>query len=196
METKAKFKSRPYKCESDEVLISDMKNVAASLNQNFLSTPDYDKYGEYCHGTIIRRFGSWAKACEKAGLELTAYQKNCNIGEETLIGDLRRVAEDLKKKNVLVREYGEFGRYGPNAIIHRFGSWNAALKAAGLEITIIKKYTDEEMFAELGRLWNKLGRQPKSTDFLDGASTICINTFFRRFGGWRGALDAFISRRI
>lgn len=38
-----------------------------------------------------------------------------------------------------------------------------------------------------------LGRQPTSTDIIkNGASIYSIDTFKRRFGGWRNALEAFV----
>ncbi|MCB0540467.1 MAG: HNH endonuclease [Bacteroidetes bacterium] len=41
-------------------------------------------------------------------------------------------------------------------------------------------------------MWRLLGRQPTSTDIRNGYSKYSLNTFARRFGGWRNALKEFI----
>ncbi|MBQ3285561.1 MAG: HNH endonuclease [Ruminococcus sp.] len=41
-------------------------------------------------------------------------------------------------------------------------------------------------------MWVLLGRQPTSTDVNKGVSKYALNTFVRRFGGWRKALEAFV----
>ena len=51
-------------------------------------------------------------------------------------------------------------------ISKRFGSWNTALLAAGLEPRVIRgrDWTDEEILTGLQRLADDLGRHPRSTD--------------------------------
>lgn len=83
----------------------------------------------------------------------------------------------------------------PNTFFFRFGKWNDFLTKAGLEPTGFckDKITEQECFDEIERMWRLLGRQPTATDVTKG--NICkysIDTFKRRFGGWRKALGAFI----
>ena len=48
-------------------------------------------------------------------------------------------------------------------------------------------------FNEIERIWTLLGRQPTTTDMKKGISKYSLDTFSRRFGGWRDALTAFIN---
>ncbi len=74
----------------------------------------------------------------------------------------------------------------------RYGTWNNVLKLAGMKVALNRNFTDEEMFEEIERIWILLGRQPTTTDIKSGISTFSLQSYARRFGGWRGALQAFI----
>lgn len=54
------------------------------------------------------------------------------IPKEELIADLQRVAEELGG-SPSTSEYAEHGGYGVSTLSNRFGSWNGAKDAAGLE---------------------------------------------------------------
>ena len=67
--------------------------------------------------------------------------------------------------------------------------------AAGLQPTgLARSRIDEQtLFDELERIWTKLGRQPTSTDITKGdISKYSLDTYKRRFGGWRKALEVFV----
>lgn len=71
------------------------------------------------------------------------------------------------------------------------------MRVSGLESTPFRtgpnlRYSDEELFQEIERVWIKLGRQPSSTDFRRKEFVFDIKAFTRRFGGWRKALEAFV----
>ena len=57
-----------------------------------------------------------------------------------------------------------------------------------MEPTLHRNITDKEMFEELERLWTLLGRQPTTTDMKKGLSIFSLQSYVRRFGGWRNAL--------
>ena len=58
--------------------------------------------------------------------------------------------------------------------------------------TVYKEIADIELFEEIERLWIIKGAQPTTTDIKNGLSKYSLNTFSRRFGGWRNALKAFL----
>ncbi|MBD3339826.1 MAG: HNH endonuclease, partial [Candidatus Lokiarchaeota archaeon] len=67
------------------------------------------------------------------------------------------------------------------------------VQKAGLEQTgYIKKIDTLELFNELEHIWTSLGKQPTTTDMKKGISKYSLDTFTRRFGGWRNTLKAFI----
>lgn len=74
-----------------------------------------------------------------------------------------------------------------------FGSWNNAIKDAGLLPNCgggkyPKKYKDEELLKNLIRFYEENGRPPSETDFTRNPKYPSFMTCVYRFGGWQKAL--------
>ena len=185
---------------SDEELINDILRVAKLCDTNTLSRSTYEKHGKYGSTTICNRFGGWNHALELAGLNVfkqyTRKHKDCDCIESFLC-DVKRIAIKLKRDYITTGEYDKFGQYSRWTAVKQFGSWDNMLTKAGLSKTPFrgtkgKEITDEELFQDIERVWIKLGRQPTITDIRNGEFSFGQNTFVRRFGGWRGTLEAFV----
>lgn len=75
-----------------------------------------------------------------------------------------------------------------------FGSWNNALKAAGLEISSHpKNISTEELFENIEEVWEALGGQPTYSEMNTSLSKFSTKPYENRFGSWRNALVAFIN---
>ena len=74
---------------------------------------------------------------------------NRNTPDETLIADLKRVANDLGTSPT-IDEYNERGTYHATTITRRFGNWFKALEIAGLEKTRSSfNISEEELFKNI-----------------------------------------------
>jgi hypothetical protein len=118
---------------------------------------------------------------------------NRGISNAELLADLRRVAELLGKATLRYYEYPDHGRCASRIFETRFGSWNAALRAAGLEVGRRQDISEEELFENMERVWRALGRQPQRAEMTKPLSAFSKGTYERRFGGWRGALEKFVA---
>jgi hypothetical protein len=111
---------------SDTELLEDLASVARSLGSVKVNLRQYDNFGKYSHTTISRRFGSWNKALQLAGLSTS---NELNLSDEVLF------------ENILIL-WQHFGRqprrsnlaHPPSTISQspynrRFGSWVSALDA-------------------------------------------------------------------
>lgn len=116
-----------------------------------------------------------------------------NVPDEDLLKDLRRVATVLENNTVPQKKYGEIGKYDCSTIIRRFGSWNKALIATGLEISNEILVSDERLFENLLALWQHLGRQPRRRDLTNEVSQFSQSPYRRRFGSWTAALEKFVN---
>lgn len=112
--------------------------------------------------------------------------------DKELLEDLKRVAELLDKKTISQNEYIQKGNFAHDNFYKRFGSWNKALKEAGLPITVSKTISNEELFDNLEVIWLKLGRQPFYSEIRKPNSKYIVDTYCRRFGSWFKACEAFI----
>lgn len=117
-----------------------------------------------------------------------------NTSEEEMLADVRRIAAKLKKDSVTMDEYGEYGKYHPSTLTRKLGSWFTILEKAGLATNRSPmNIPDDELFRNLEEVWTKLGRQPRWEEFRKPLSKYVADTYARRFGTWRKALEEFVS---
>jgi hypothetical protein len=119
-------------------------------------------------------------------------QDNRNASDEDLLNDLKKVVKELNKETITREEYDENGRFSEGTLRNRFGGWLNTLERAGLPHTIDYNIEIEKLFKNIEEVWLKLGRQPYSSEMILPLSKYCRQTYNRRFGNWRKALEAFI----
>src|SRR5437016_4134459 len=93
------------------------------------------------------------------------------VGTEELLADLRRVAVLLGETTVSQPKYAVQGRYDASTVSRRFGSWNNAIKLAGLAFSNEVNISDERLFENLLVLWQHYGRQPRKGELARPPST-------------------------
>lgn len=124
----------------DQKLISDLLKIAKELNKVTVTRNEYDERGAYCSRTIERRFGSWNKALERAGIPRN---KNSNITEEDLFQNLEEVWVRLGHQPRRAEIQSRSSRFSSAAYERRFGTWRKALES------FIKYVNNEEnIFSE------------------------------------------------
>lgn len=189
-----KFEIKEYhKNISKDELIEDLKYVSEKLAKDYISISDYEKNGKYSATPYIRNFGSWLAACEFAGLKTIRNKEDFQrISDDDLLYDMRLVAEQLSVESISTKDYNDYGRYKVQTILSRFSTWSKALEKANLEQTDFKIISDQDLFDEIERMWVLKGKQPTTTDIKKGLSKFSLNTYSRRFGGWRKALEVFV----
>jgi hypothetical protein len=116
-----------------------------------------------------------------------------NTPEKVLLGDLRRVSRQTCDRSPSTTTYDAHGNFSSQVFGQRFGSWNAALAAAGLRVRKPRKIAETDLFENLIRLWRRLGRQPVGSDLSrkKGLSRFSSGAYCARFGSWNNALLAF-----
>ena len=114
------------------------------------------------------------------------------MSDAEMLADIQRVSSELGVLLVPVRLYREHGTYSVTAIKKRFGSWNNAIEAAGLESVDIETLSDDDLFDNLREVWIKIGRQPRSLEMVKPLSKYTKHPYKRRFQSWLGAVKAFV----
>ena len=109
---------------TEEELLEDLRNVASKLKKDSITHFEQNENGKYYSSTFVKRFGSWFKALEKAGLKKTM---NMNSTEEDLFKNLEEVWIKLGRQP----NYGEMtsplSKYHRGTYERRFGTWRKAL---------------------------------------------------------------------
>jgi hypothetical protein len=114
------------------------------------------------------------------------------VTDVELIGDLKRVATQMPKGTVGHKEYRKLGRFDDSTITRRFGSWNAALRLAGLAVSNEAELSDEILYENILNLWSHYGRQPRRSELAQPPSKVSQSPYNRRFGSWGKALAGFV----
>lgn len=109
------------------------------------------------------------------------------VSKEELLESIQELADDLGKVPT-AREMAEHGEYSRMVCSNKFGSWNAALRAAGYDPQKRNDIPDSELLAEIERLAERYGRPPSSSEMCEDGK-FSKHIFIERFGGWETALN-------
>ena len=115
------------------------------------------------------------------------------VSTEELLADIRRVAQLAQTNIVTMSMYAERGKYHEATLQRRFGSWNKAVAAAGLQAASEQNYDDERLFKNMMHVWEHYGKQPRLSDMSRTPSVISGDTYKRRFRSWTKALEHFVA---
>jgi hypothetical protein len=110
----------------DQELLADLRRVASELGKTSVKRSDNDERGKYGTTTHIRRFGSWFKALEKAGLEKTRTQMN--LPEEELYKNLEEIWIKLGRQPRYNEVQKPISKFHVGTYENRFGTWRKALQ--------------------------------------------------------------------
>jgi Homing endonuclease associated repeat/HNH endonuclease len=111
---------------TDEELINDLLRVAKECNVPSVSQPLYRKEGVFDETTIGRRFGTWNKALEKAGL---TFSNEVNISDERLFENLLSLWQYYGRQPRRSELAKDPSTLSQSPYLRRFSSWTSALQA-------------------------------------------------------------------
>ncbi|GAA0278202.1 homing endonuclease associated repeat-containing protein [Halobacterium noricense] len=180
----AGYEPRPPQSEiPKEALITELKRLGEELGRPPTIT-EMNEQGEYWGSTYKNHFESWAAAIDAAGYDPDNVGQR--ISSDKLRTELTRLGDKLNKRPTF-REVEEQGKYDPTTYIRRYGSWSAAVEAAGFEPP--SDLTKDALCTELQRLANKLDKQPTQRDMNEHGKH-SHTTYVRHFGSWTNAIEA------
>ena len=149
-------------------------------------------------GTYQRRFGSWTKAIEAfstaTGVHFQGKGGTC-VTKNILLDELRRVSAKVPKVSLTYDIYkANGGTYSRKPFKSHFGSWTKAVNAAGGFSGRQQKYSKDELFDEIQRLWEQFGRPPTSREMTQKGK-FSARAYAARFESWTKAIHAFCNDR-
>lgn len=111
----------------DGEFLDDLKAVAKAVGKNSVTRFDYDDKGRFHSSTLVRRFGTWYAALEKAGLDKTRTPMNLPV--EELFHNLEEMWVKLGRQPRYSEVLKPFSKYSVGTYENRFGTWLKALQA-------------------------------------------------------------------
>jgi len=152
------------------------------------------------HQTLLvaarKRFGTWAKAVKAAGIDYEAYLRQQH--QEWVEADKRYIIEEIRRlyREGRIDELSGAWRHHLTLFRkarHRFGSWKAAIEAAGLNYEAIvsrRKWTKESILREIQRLYAE-GKDLSVTAMQRNyPNLLAIAQSPYYFGSWQAAIEA------
>lgn len=110
----------------NEELIAELQRVGRSLNRTSVTIDQFNEHAKFHSTTLSRRFGSWFKALEAAGLQRT---RNLHLTSEQLLENLVEVWLKLGRQPKYQDLTKDNSSFSAGTYENRFGTWRKALEA-------------------------------------------------------------------
>ncbi|MBI5326695.1 MAG: HNH endonuclease [Deltaproteobacteria bacterium] len=110
----------------DQELLDDLKKVADQIGMNEFTREQYNQKGNFASTTFEKRFGTWNKALEKAGLKITRKQ---NLSEKELFENIEEAWVKLGRQPLYEEMKKPLSKYSQMPYRKIFGGWRKALEA-------------------------------------------------------------------
>lgn len=200
----SKFEPKRLAEYTDDAILAEIRRVAEMVGGPTLSTVAFNKYGRVGLTTVRRRFGGWQAALSAADLghlyrpvppARISRTRARSWTKNQIIEELKRVAASLGRESLTVADFKRSGKIGPDAVRNRFDGWQQALRAAGLKpVNHGRRYSDEDCFENLLKVWAHYGRPPKYQEMNIMPSSVGGKAYTVRWGTWNKAVHAFTAR--
>jgi hypothetical protein len=200
-------------------LEGDLRKVLEASGGKYFTQEFYVQAGgRYTAATLRKglRSSSWAELMEKVlhvrpaprvivkrvrARRPSTARKRTQCTPESLLSELRSTAEKSNSKTLSYAEYRALGgSYSIGTFQKHIGRWRDAVALIGradghLHPRPHLTFTNEDFFAEMQRVWEILGRQPKSREMKQRGSKMSPQAFQVRFGSWMRAVHSFCEDR-
>jgi len=126
------------------------------------------------------------------GFHFDVNAKRVRLSDADLIAALQSAAEALGEGYFTSPKYDGLPGTRPHSatIIERFGSWKKALALIGITGGRARKYSPEQLVANLENIWKKLGYPPGKRQIANHGEKISERPYDNHWGSVRAACEA------
>ena len=189
----AMFELKTLHDYSDGAILDEIKRVARQANGQRLTQQKFSELSKVAVTTVHRRFGSWQKALDLAGIDESIAPRIKFVSRGEVLGAISCYASEFPGTSPTLSQVAKRLGVHHSTLAGKFGTWQDLLREVGLDpIPLGRRYTDEECFENIVALWTHYGRQPHFAELNQAPSTVGSKAYVRRWGSWRMALRAFI----
>lgn len=187
---------------NEKSIITELRRVYFKFfKDKQMSAAEFNNHSRVSYSTVIRHFGNWENALQKAEILFAKKTRKPKYSNEEIKADLEKIKTLNQNKYFTYTLYKEFGGKYYKKISKQFGykSWEELLNKElglykGVKIIVLKKgnkfYTEKQLLNEIKIVWDKFGRRPTYGEFKK-ESSIGISIFETRFKTWTGAIERF-----
>lgn len=167
---------------SREDLIQDIQAVDEATDGPHPTVESIREHATYSITTYISEFGGLENVLGAAGIE----RVDQSITKDEIVSEIRRLATGGYPPTV--SEMDESGQMSSRTCTDRFGSWNAAVRAAGFEPNVDAEDGDhDDLLEEIERLNEETLGTPTVRDMRDHGK-YTPSRYFNNFESWNDAI--------
>lgn len=181
----------------DDFLLSELQRFVKEFNRIPIQKDFENLKGYPSRKSFSNHFGSFNNALRLAGLEPISMSlkemKDFYDSNETrndMLEYLKQLTYESGKTPLSKDLDNSQVKYNRSSYERVFGSWNNALKEAGLKLNAIAQYDDEFLHSEFERFVREKGRPPYLHEF-NNSEYPSFWCYQNRFGSWNKALIAY-----
>ena len=172
----------------DEIL-ELIKSIAAKKGRAWLTWKEFLLESGISSKRFHKHFVRWNDAVTQADLQILDYtgrpDKEKGYSKEVILDKIREIATTLKRNYLALGEFQKESGISERPIYRLFGSWEQAVKEAGLNIHPAHniKIPDDNLFQEYFRVTEELGHFPSYNEFSQKSEN-SIGVYENRFGNF------------
>lgn len=170
---------------SDKELLEALRRITTDLGRSPQVTDAMEDDDFPSLQVYYDRFDSWANALERAGIEPPPSRK---YTDDELLVVLREFADSLGRAPTMEEIQTSESMPGPTVFKDHFGTWNDALREAGLDPVRRAQYTDEELLDTLRDLATILNKTPTMQEIQEREGLPSSSVYQNQFGSWNSAV--------
>jgi hypothetical protein len=168
---------------SRDDLLEDLQYIDEMIEGSHPTVTAIKEHGTYSLTTYYNAFGGLEEALQEADIEMV---EEAPISKEEIISEIQRLATDNTPPTT--DQMDEQGAFTARTCSDRFGSWNAAVTAAGYEPHLDPSAaTRDDLLDEIRRLGEERGRTPAVREMRDHGK-YPPSRYFRNFDSWNDAV--------
>ena len=120
--------------------------------------------------------------------------------KQRILQEIRRVANEVAPEVLTQRAFSKAATFSVSKLRYHFGSFSQAMAAAGIVPNAPgfgtapqSRLDDDDLLAEIGKVWAHLGQRPTEAAF-NAASQYSVRPYYRRWGTFNRAVDEYLAR--
>jgi hypothetical protein len=116
---------------------------------------------------------------------------------QEIIQEIQRIARELGKDSITLQDFKRYSTISEKKVTYHFGRWNDAVIAAGLQANTPNlppardSFSDDDLLAEIGRLWQQLGNRP-TIQMMNAKGSYSAWPYQSRWGSFPKAVDEYV----
>jgi hypothetical protein len=171
----------------EDVLINHLKKFVNEFGRQPIQKDFEGLQGYPSRRTFTNYFPTFDDALRAAGFDIP---RKITYTKEILLAEIHRFVTEHKRQPS-IKDMDSFDGYpGKRHFEKSFGSWNNAIKAAGLK-EHVSSYSDEELKDRFMNFVRLNGRPPKLHEFNNNPDYPSFWCFQNRYGSWNKTLITY-----